>query len=158
MQVAGYEERFMDRAIEIAVRNVYSDRGGPFGAVIVCDGEIIAESGNEVLATNDPTAHAEIEAIRSACRLLESFELRDCTLYTSCEPCPMCLGAIYWSRLAQVYYAGTRKDASEFDDASIYDEIALDPPQRSIPMTPVTHLRAAEPFVAWSRKADRQKY
>ena len=149
---------FLERAIAIATENVASGRGGPFGAVIVRGGEIIAESGNNVLATNDPTAHAEVEAIRIACRSAGNFELRDCTLYASCEPCPMCLGAIYWTRLARVYFAATREDAGEFDDALIYREIALAPADRSIPMIPVAHERAAEPFEAWRAKEDRVRY
>jgi guanine deaminase len=153
-----FEKRFMDRAIELALDNVASGRGGPFGAVIVRGGAIIAESGNNVLATNDPTAHAEVEAIRIACRASGSFELHDCTLYASCEPCPMCLGAIYWTRLARVYFAGTRADAAEFDDAFIYDEIARPPEQRSIPMHAVEHEHAAEPFRAWAEKEDRRQY
>jgi guanine deaminase len=154
----GYDAGFMDRAIEIATANVATGRGGPFGAVIVRDGMIIAESGNSVLATNDPTAHAEVEAIRRACSLTGSFELPDCELYASCEPCPMCLGAIYWARLARVWYAGTRKDASEFDDAFIYDEIARAPAERTIAMHAITHERAAEPFAAWKAKSDRVQY
>lgn len=158
MITGDYDSRFMDRAIAIATANVDSGRGGPFGAVIVRDGEVIAESGNSVLATNDPTAHAEVEAIRIACGRLGGFELRDCTLYASCEPCPMCLGAIYWTRLARVYFAGTRKDASEFDDAFIYDEIARAPEERSIPMQLIAHERAAEPFEAWAARIDRVRY
>ena len=154
----GYDARFMDRAIEIATANVASGRGGPFGAVVVRDGVIIAEAANGVLATNDPTAHAEVEAIRRACALTESFELRDCELYASCEPCPMCLGAIYWARLARVWYAGTRTHASEFDDAFIYDEIARAPEARAIPMHAIEHDRAAEPFEAWTAKSDRVQY
>jgi guanine deaminase len=153
-----YDERYMERAIAIALENVDSGRGGPFGAVIVRGGEIVGESGNNVLATNDPTAHAEVEAIRIACRTLGSFELRDCVLYASCEPCPMCLGAIYWTRLARVYFAGTRDDAREFDDAFIYREILIEPEKRSIPMHPVRHERAAEPFAAWAAKEGRQQY
>jgi guanine deaminase len=153
-----YDERFMDRAITLATENVGAGHGGPFGAVIVRNGEIVAEAANNVLATNDPTAHAEVEAIRQACGRLENFELRDCILYASCEPCPMCLGAIYWARLARVYYAGTRRDASEFDDAFIYEEIARDPAQRAIAMLCVAHERAGEPFKAWAEKVDRQRY
>jgi guanine deaminase len=153
-----YDERFMTRAIEIALANVASDRGGPFGAVIVRDGRIVAEAANRVVATNDPTAHAEVEAIRAACRALGSFELADCVLYASCEPCPMCLGAIYWARLSGVYFAATRDDAGEFDDAAIYREIARAPEERSIPMRRVRHAVAAEPFRRWAAKEDRARY
>ena len=153
-----YNPKHMDRAIALATENVASGRGGPCGAVIVRGGEVIAESGNSVLATNDPTAHAEVEAIRIACGSVGHFELIDCELYASCEPCPMCLGAIYWARLARVYFAGTRTDAGEFDDAFIYDEINRAPEQRSIPMHAVEHERAAEPFAAWAAKGDRVQY
>src|SRR6202050_5390143 len=113
---------FMARAIELSVENVRSGRGGPFGAVIVQDGSVVSEGANLVTSSNDPTAHAEVIAIREACRKLGIFELKDCELYTSCEPCPMCLGAIYWARPARVYFAGTAADASKagFDDAYIY--------------------------------------
>src|SRR5258706_10129207 len=113
---------FMARAIALAVRNVRTGRGGPFGAVVVKNGKIIAEGANEVTASHDPSAHAEIVAIRKACQKLGSFELRGCQIYTSCEPCPMCMGAIYWARPSRVYYAGTRRDAEQagFDDFLIY--------------------------------------
>lgn len=149
---------YIGRTIEIATANVASGRGGPFGAVIVRDGRVIAECGNSVLATNDPTAHAEVEAIRQACRASGSFELRDAILYASCEPCPMCLGAIYWARLARVYFAATRDDAGEFDDAFIYREIALPPDERAIPMQPLEHPRAREPFDAWAAMPGRRRY
>ena len=150
--------RYLDRAIDLAIANVASGRGGPFGALIVRGGEIVAEAGNDVLASNDPTAHAEVVAIRAACRALGTFELTDCVLYASCEPCPMCLGAIYWSRLAAVYFTATREDAEEFDDAFIYREIAMAPSQRSIPMHALNNERAHAPFDAWAAKEDRRAY
>ncbi|HEY2866329.1 MAG TPA: nucleoside deaminase, partial [Pyrinomonadaceae bacterium] len=118
-------ETFMRRAIELARQGAENNRGGPFGCVVVKDDEIVGEGCNEVTSANDPTAHAEIMAIRSACRKLSSFQLTGCTVYTSCEPCPMCLGAIYWARPAAIYFAGTREDAAAagFDDEIFYDEI-----------------------------------
>lgn len=150
--------RFISRAIEIAYANVASGDGGPFGALIVRGDAVVAESTNHVLVSNDPTAHAEIEAIRTACRVLGTYELRDCVLYASCEPCPMCLGAIYWSHIAQVYFAATRADAREFDDAHIYNELALPLERRSIPMMSIDHELARTPFTAWAKKVDRGKY
>jgi tRNA(Arg) A34 adenosine deaminase TadA len=127
--------KHMQRAIALALENVRTSSGGPFGAVIVRNGEIIAEGSNQVTTTNDPTAHAEIVAIREACAKLNTFELDDCEIYASCEPCPMCLGAIYWSRLQRIYYANTRGEAADigFDDDLIYREIGLDPAARSVP-------------------------
>src|SRR6476646_4278683 len=127
---------FMARAIQLAVENVRSGQGGPFGAVIVKDDAILAEGANRVTLTNDPTAHAEVLAIREACRKLGLFELKECELYTSCEPCPMCLGAVYWTRLSRVYFGSLAADASQagFDDSFIYREIAQPPPDRGIPM------------------------
>lgn len=149
---------FISRAIALAVANVASGEGGPFGAVIVRDNVIIAESANRVLVSGDPTAHAEIEAIRLACRALDSIELRDCVMYASCEPCPMCLGAIYWARIARVYYAASRDDAAEFDDAHIYRELSADPETRTIPMQRIPHSQTLAPFTAWSQKTDRRPY
>src|SRR5271157_5858524 len=126
---------FMARAIHLALQNVHSGQGGPFGAVVVKDGNMIAEGANQVTSTNDPTAHAEVLAIRAACAKLRVFELQGCEIYTSCEPCPMCLGAIYWARLSRVYFANADADASRigFDDSLIYREIALPHGQRAIP-------------------------
>ena len=126
---------FLKRAIQLAEEGMDKGQGGPFGAVIVKDGEIIAEANNKVTASNDPTAHAEVVAIRKACEKLQDFQLENCILYTSCEPCPMCLGAIYWARPKKVYYALTREDAAKigFDDQFIYDEIALKMDDRKIP-------------------------
>src|SRR5438445_5340214 len=126
---------FMVRAIQLSIDGVQSGRGGPFGAVIVRDGKILAEGMNQVTSTNDPTAHAEVLAIREACKKLGVFELKDCELYTSCEPCPMCFGAIYWARLARVYFANTAEDAARigFDDSFIYNELKQPSALRSIP-------------------------
>src|SRR5215467_6929352 len=119
------DQSFMARAIELSIENVRSDRGGPFGAVIVKDGSIIAEGTNQVTSTHDPTAHAEVIAIRQACRNLSVFQLYRCEIYTSCEPCPMCLGAIYWAHLSRIYFANTAADAAEigFDDSILYSEL-----------------------------------
>ncbi len=151
---------FMTRAIRLAVENVRSGQGGPFGAVVVKDGSIIAEAANQVTATNDPTAHAEVLAIRQACHKLRLFELKTCELYTSCEPCPMCLGAIYWARLARVYYGSFAADASKagFDDSFIYREIAETHAQRGIPMIQMMRDEALAAFRAWEEKPNKIPY
>ncbi len=151
---------FMARAIQLAIENVRSGQGGPFGAVIVNDGNIVAEGANRVTATNDPTAHAEVLAIRQACRKLGLFELKGCELYTSCEPCPMCLGAIYWTRLSRVYYGSLAADASQagFDDSFIYREIAQPHPERGIPMVQMMREEAQAAFRAWQEKANKIRY
>ena len=151
---------FMARAIELSIENVRSGQGGPFGAVVVKDGKIIAEGGNCVTSTNDPTAHAEIIAIRKACAKLGVFELIDCEVYTSCEPCPMCLGAIYWARLSRVYFASTALDASKasFDDSLIYREIAKPHSERKIPMIQTMRDEALEAFGAWERQLNKRPY
>src|SRR5690242_12341666 len=130
-------ETFMRRAIELAQEGVDKNQGGPFGCVVVKDGRIVGEGCNQVTSTNDPSAHAEIVAMRDACRNLNTFQLNGCSIYTSCEPCPMCLGAIYWARPADVYFAGTRQDAAAagFDDDMIYDEIEKPNEARQRPMT-----------------------
>jgi guanine deaminase len=153
-------QKFLQQAIDLAVRNVESEQGGPYGAVIVRQGEVIASSGNRVTANLDPTAHAEIMAIRLACQKLQDFQLTDCTLYTNCEPCPMCLGAIYWSRLQQVYFACDRHDAAaaEFDDSFIYDELAVPPAERRIAMLHLDLPDAMRPFAAWANKSDKVLY
>jgi guanine deaminase len=150
---------FMEQAIEMAVANVRRG-GGPFAALVVKDGIVIASGANQVTRSNDPTAHAEIVAIREACRVLDDFQLAGCDLYTSCEPCPMCLGAIYWARPAAVYYAATHNDAAGagFDDSFIYREIQVPHPQRTIPMIRTAEELASRPFEEWSRKADRRPY
>jgi tRNA(Arg) A34 adenosine deaminase TadA len=151
---------FMVRAIQLSIENVQSGRGGPFGSVIVRAGEIIAEGVNHVTLTHDPTAHAEMLAIRQACQKLGLFELKDCELYTSCEPCPMCLGAIYWARLARVYFGSSAADASQngFDDSFIYGEIAQPLAQRKIPMMQMMRAEALAAFHAWRQKPDKNPY
>jgi tRNA(Arg) A34 adenosine deaminase TadA len=150
---------FMARAIQLSVENV-SAGGGPFGAVVVKGGAIIAEGVNRVTASRDPTAHAEISAIRAACAKLGAFELKDCDLYTSCEPCPMCLGAIYWARPAHVYFANLAADAARvgFDDAFIYREIAQPHARREIPMIQMMREEALAAFRAWETKPDKIEY
>jgi guanine deaminase len=151
---------FMARAIELSLENVRSGRGGPFAAVVVKDGKIIAEGANRVTSTNDPTAHAEIVAIREACKRLKNFELKGCEIYTTCEPCPMCLGAIYWARPARVYFANTAADAAKagFDDSLIYEEIPRPHAQRKIPLIPMMREEALEAFRAWESKPDKTEY
>ena len=151
---------FMARAIQLSLDNVLSGKGGPFGAVIVKNGEIVAEGVNRVTAIKDPTAHAEVVAIREACAKLRAFELTDCEIYTSCEPCPMCLGAIYWARLARVYFGNLASDASKigFDDSFIYREIAQTLRQRSIPMVPMMREQALSAFRAWQEKPNKIPY
>ena len=147
-------------AIELSAEAVRLGAGGPFGAVIARDGELIAEGWNRVTSMNDPTAHAEIMAIREACRVLATFDLGGCELYTSCEPCPMCLAAGYWARLDRIYYASTREDAAAagFDDLRFHEELALDPDVRSLPMTRLEVPEALEAFRAWSRSETRTPY
>jgi guanine deaminase len=151
---------YLQQAIDLATENSRSGLGGPYGAVIVRDGQILVSSANLVTKNNDPTAHAEIVAIRSACSRLNSFQLTDCVLYSSCEPCPMCLGAIYWARLKAVYYACDRYDAanSGFDDGFIYDEIQMTPAQRKIPMLQVNMTDAQKPFQAWQKSQEKIIY
>jgi guanine deaminase len=153
-------ETFLQQAIQLAADNVDSGEGGPYGAVIVKDNQVIAASANKVTSNIDPTAHAEILAIRAACQYLNNYRLTGCTLYTSCEPCPMCLGAIYWARLDAVYYACNRFDAAaaNFDDSFIYDEIKIIPQHRRIPMLHIDLPNACEPFTNWNLKADKIPY
>jgi tRNA(Arg) A34 adenosine deaminase TadA len=150
----------MRRAIALAIENVRSGSGGPFAAVIVKNESIIAEGTNQVTRTNDPTAHAEVVAIREACRALADFQLRDCDLYTTCEPCPMCLGAIYWARPARTFYAATAADAAQagFDDAFIYDELKVTPASRRIPMTQLLREDSLAIFSAWRQQENRTPY
>jgi tRNA(Arg) A34 adenosine deaminase TadA len=150
----------MRRAIELSISNVESGRGGPFGAVVVKEGRIVGEGVNQVLATNDPSAHAEVVAVREACRKLNTFQLPGCEIYSSCEPCPMCMGLIYWARPESVYYANTAEDAARigFDDAFIYHELALPPGKRSIHMQQMMREEAQSAFLAWERKPDKIKY
>jgi len=151
---------FMQRAIDLAEKGIDSNSGGPFGAVIVKNNEIIAEGFNKVTSTNDPTAHAEIVAIKEACNKLESFQLDDCVIYTSCEPCPMCLGAIYWARPKKVFYACNREDAAmiDFDDQFIYDEIEKKIENRQIEFTNLMRNDAIKVFKKWMDKTDKTEY
>jgi len=154
------QEELMRVAIGLSIENVRSGRGGPFAAVVAKDGTVIGRGVNLVTATNDPTAHAEVAAIRAACRALESFQLVDCELYTTCEPCPMCLGAIYWARLARYYYGNTRADAARigFDDARIYQELARLPEERTVPGVRLLSHEAAEAFKEWMRAPVKVPY
>jgi guanine deaminase len=151
---------FMQRAIDLALENVRYTKGGPFGAVIVKDEKIISEASNSVTSSNDPTAHAEILAIRRACKQLGVFQLTGCELYTSCEPCPMCLGAIYWARPDRFYFAATAADASHvgFDDSFIYKEIPLPAAQRKLPMIQLMPKEGLEPFLAWEKSSNKTPY
>lgn len=154
------QKQFMNRAIELALSGMNNNEGGPFGCVVVKDGIIIGEGNNKVTGTNDPTAHAEIVAIRDACKHLNSFQLENCEIYTSCEPCPMCLGAIYWARPKAVFYACNRKDAAAigFDDDFIYRQLDLNLDKRSIPMTQIQKEEGQLVFKLWNDKADKTKY
>jgi len=151
---------FMAEAIRLATENVKSGNGGPFAAVIVKDNKIIASGVNKVTSTNDPTAHAEVTAIRNACKELKSFQLDDCDLYTSCEPCPMCLGAIYWARPKRVYFGNTKSDAAEigFDDSFIYKEIETPIESRKIKMKQLMSDEAKASFIEWKNKTDKIEY
>lgn len=152
--------RFMARAIELSIENVRSGAGGPFAAVVVKDGKVIAEGTNRVTSSNDPTAHAEIVAIREACRALQDFQLTGCEIYTTCEPCPMCLGAIYWARPARVFFATTAADAARygFDDSFIGQELQRPWSERRIPMTRMMAEEARAAFRLWEQKPDKVKY
>ncbi len=157
---AAEHSRFLEMAIDLATKNVEEERGGPFGAVIVRNGEVLAAAANRVSLDNDPTAHAEVVAIRAACRQLGVFQLVGCTLYTSCEPCPMCLAAIYWSRADAVYYCNTQQQAAAagFDDSRIYREIALPMQQRSLRMIHLANDKAIESFNKWQTSPARVDY
>jgi guanine deaminase len=151
---------FMREAIRLSLEKMQAGFGGPFGAVIVKNGRIIARGFNQVTSTNDPTCHAEVDAIRKACQALGTFQLEGCDLYTSCEPCPMCLGAIYWARPARVFYANTKADAAAigFDDQFIYDEIDKPLAERTLPMQQFLRDEALVPFNAWATKEGRTEY
>ena len=155
-----YEIKFLERAIELSRQGMEKQNGGPFGCVVVKGRDIVGEGFNMVTATNDPTAHAEIVAIRNACKNLNAFQLEDCEIYTSCEPCPMCLGAIYWARPKRVVYANTRHDAAtiEFDDEFIYKEMMIDMAHRQIPFVHGPHPLALEVFADWKKKENKLKY
>lgn len=154
------KEKYMRRAIELSRLHMNKGAGGPFGAVIVKDNKIVGEGWNQVTSTFDPTAHAEVSAIRDACKKLQTYELSDCEIYTSCEPCPMCLSAIYWARIGKMYYANTRDDASkiQFDDAFIYEEIPKANDQRQLKAETLLRIEAIEVFNEWDRKGDKKKY
>jgi guanine deaminase len=154
------DESYMARAIELARQGMESNDGGPFGCVIVKDGEVIGEGNNRVTSSNDPTAHAEIIAIRQACSRLGNFQLDGCTIYTSCEPCPMCLGAIYWARPERVYFACTREDAAKigFDDDFIYNELDRPVNERQMPLVGLMREQALEVFRSWATKPDKVEY
>jgi guanine deaminase len=150
----------MQRAIELSLENVRSGVGGPFAALVVRDGAVVATGTNQVTTAKDPTAHAEVVAIRGACQALHNFQLSDCELYTTCEPCPMCMGAIYWARLSRVYYANTRDDAARigFDDSFIYDQLAIPLGERKIPMIPLMREEALDAFRAWESSQTKVRY
>lgn len=154
------QEKFMRQAIELAKNGMLVGNGGPFGCVIVKDGKIVGQGSNMVLTTKDPTAHAEVVAIRDACKNLNHFQLEGCEVYTSCEPCPMCLGAIFWARPARVFYACTKEDAAEagFDDDFIYQEIEVNPSQRQIPMDSLLREESLKAFELWKEKGDKTLY
>ena len=153
-------KKYIKAAVKAALDGMQNNEGGPFGCVIVKNGKIIGRGNNKVTSTNDPTAHAEVIAIRDACKKLKSFQLNECTLYTSCEPCPMCLGAIYWARPDKVFYGSTKNDAAKagFDDDFIYKEIKLDYNKRSIPFEQCGREIALEPFKKWESIDDKIKY
>lgn len=154
------ELHFLDRAVELSRQGMKTEQGGPFGCVIVKDGQIIGEGCNQVTSTNDPTAHAEVVAIREACKKLNTYQLDGCDIYSSCEPCPMCLGAIYWARPSRVIYANTREEAAaiEFDDAFIYDEIKEDILKRKIPFLHHPYKKAQEIFGEWKKWEGKKRY
>lgn len=154
------EEKFMQEAIDLSRYGMSNNEGGPFGCIIVKGEEIVGRGNNKVSSTNDPTAHAEITAIRDACKNLNSFQLTDCEVYTSCEPCPMCLGAIYWARPKVVYYANNREDAADigFDDSMIYEEMNVAIENRKIPILPVGRYDAIHVFNEWKQKDNKTLY
>ena len=153
-------EQFMREAIQLAEDGMQSGHGGPFGCVIVRQGKVVGRGSNRVTSTNDPTAHAEVMAIRDACASLQTFQLADCELYTSCEPCPMCLSAIYWSLIPTVYYGNTRADAAAigFDDDFIYRQVPLPPEKRALKMQPLLRDVALATFKGWAGKTDKVPY
>jgi len=154
------KEKFMREAIRLSLVKMRGNHGGPFGAVVVRKGKIVGRGWNRVTSTHDPTAHAEVSAIRDACKKLKTFQLDDCELYTSCEPCPMCLAAIYWARFPKVFYANTRKDAARiaFDDDFIYREVSTPIGRRKIPMKQLLRSEALKVFAEWKIKADKIRY
>jgi guanine deaminase len=160
MKKIDQHQEFMKLAIQLSEQNVLGSVGGPFGAVIVKDGKIIAKSANKVTSTNDPTAHAEVSAIRMACKKLKTFDLRGCIIYTSCEPCPMCLSAIYWAKIDFIYYANTKQDAEDigFSDKFIYEEFNKPMDKRQLPITQMMRDEAQPAFKLWDQSAMKTKY
>lgn len=154
------EQHFIMKAIQLALDNVKGNIGGPFGAIVVKKGEIVGVGQNHVTRLNDPTAHAEVQAIRDACKRLNTFQLDDCELYTSCEPCPMCLGAIYWARPKAVYFACTKEEAASigFDDKFIYEQLQISHENRKIPMIKLSLTEARSPFIAWETSINKIDY
>ena len=154
------EERFMQEAIELSKKGMLNKEGGPFGCVIVKDDVVVGRGNNKVTSSNDPTAHAEVVAIRDACNNLNSFQLTDCEIYSSCEPCPMCLGAIYWARPKAIYFANNREDAADagFDDSMLYDEMKRSINERIIPITSIGRAEAIKVFEAWKLTTDKISY
>jgi len=154
------EQKFMNEAIALSQNGVRNNEGGPFGCVIVKDDKIIGRGNNKVTSSNDPTAHAEVVAIRDACKNLGTFQLEDCEVYSSCEPCPMCLGAIYWARPKLVYYANSREDAANigFDDSMIYEELGIELDKRKIPVINLGREEALKVFKEWQNKSNKIKY
>jgi guanine deaminase len=152
--------KFMRMAIQLSEQNVVQNLGGPFGAVVVKDGKVIAKSANKVTTTNDPTAHAEVSAIRLACKKLKTFDLSGAVVYTSCEPCPMCLGAIYWARIDKIYYANTKQDAAaiQFDDQFIYEELDKPMAQRELPIQQLLRDEAQQAFKLWEKSPMKTEY
>lgn len=159
MAITEQDKRWMREAIRLADESV-KNGGGPFGAVVVKDGELVAGSANSVTINNDPTAHAEVNAIRAACRKLNTFDLTGCVIYTSCEPCPMCLGAIYWAHIDRIYYGNTRKDARDIDfaDDFIYEELERPLAKRTVPILPLLRDEAIHTFRLWTEKTDKTAY
>ncbi len=153
-------EHFMNEAVKSAIQGINKNEGGPFGCVIVKNGAIVGKGNNKVTSTNDPTAHAEVIAIKDACKNLNTFQLDDCIIYSSCEPCPMCLGAIYWARPKKVYFGSNKKDAADigFDDAFIYNELPLAHDKRSIPFEQIERDNAIKAFKLWDDKEDKIEY
>lgn len=154
------DKKFLQKAIDLAVENAKSGQGGPFGAIVVKDGEIVATGSNLVTVVNDPTAHAEVTAIRNACEKLNDFQLENCTIYSSCEPCPMCLGAIYWARPTRLVYAATKDDAAKagFDDSFIYDELEKEQKDRTIKTEQTMRKEGFEPFEIWIKSDEKIEY
>ena len=154
------EEKFMAEAIALSQKGLQANQGGPFGCVIVKDDQIVGRGNNKVTSTNDPTAHAEVVAIRDACKNLNTFQLDGCEIYTSCEPCPMCLGAIYWARPKVIYYANNREDAATigFDDSMIYEEMSKEYKDRKIPILSLSRDEAFKIFLEWQNKTDKIAY